>query len=275
MSIHWRRVEDGVRAIIREVVGTGRLPVDILVIHANNAMEKIAMEVLEPKSRIVVQWNNGAVTLAEQDGNIPEQVGLPAYQVGLSGAVYLRFGLYIDAIYPLQNSGTDAAPSWNIRMRKLDPMPQEHINAQTQPTTGSTIYYGMYPYTLVENGVASKTLGVWFRDMFDYSAADDFFRYEFQYRRLPPPIEVTYEDGVYTYTQPYFFYFDQRANMLIEEIAKRAMVSMGDTRFAVESFESRAAMRLARQRNSIRGNLDELPVMEAVEEPLRDDGIDM
>ena len=269
MSIHFTDVETSVRANINEAV-TGRLPTSILVTHINDALLYLAQRIMLPEARIVVQFFNGAVTIAENDGNIPETVGIPAYTSGWDGAFYIKYALFINNIFPLANTGTLAAPNFNARARPLIPKRQEDIVTYTGTTGGETLYWAGYHYTYTVNGVSTKAVAVWLEAMFAYNTAQLLYQFEVQYRRWGPRVEVTWTPaGGYVYTQPYIYLFDHERDMLVQEITKRCALSMGDKRYAVDAFEARKTERLTRLASSLRYNLDELPRIKPMDDPLR------
>lgn len=268
-------MEASVRAMVNEY-DTGRLPANKLIVIANDAIKYLAKRVIKPESRIAIQLNAGNATIAEEDWPGTEIVGVPTYATGLQGAFYIRYALFIKNIFPILNTGTDAAPVWDTRAPMLNPARQEHFNEYNVFDSEYIFDWAPYPYTIVSSigtlTAPTKVIAIWLRNQPDFSGADDFYRYEIQYVRWGPIIDVSYESGVYTYTQPYFFYFDDDKELLVREIAKRAHYMLKEGRYTAASFEERAAERLSRIESGARFNLDTLPVIQQVEEPLRDNG---
>ena len=62
MALHWDAFEDRVRDLINEPQ-TGQLQTEKLVRWANECLEDLPVEVQQSKARVVIQFNNGAVTL--------------------------------------------------------------------------------------------------------------------------------------------------------------------------------------------------------------------
>ena len=269
MAIHFTQVEDSVRATLNEPV-TGRLRTSVLVTHINDALLHFAQHVYLPKSRIVVQFFNGAVTLAESAGNIPETVGIPAYTSGWQGAFYIKYALAIDNIFPLINSGTVAAPNFNARARPLYVKRQEEIVTYTGTTSGETLFYAAYPYTYIDSGVSCQAVAVWLEAMFDYSTAQDLYQFEVHYRRWGPLVAVTYTRAEgYTYTQPYIYLFEFDKDAFVRDVIRRCTLSMGDKRYSVTMQDMMIEERRARLNASLRYNQDELPRIQQVDDPLR------
>lgn len=269
MAIHFTQIESSVRATLNEPV-TGRLRTSVLVTHINDALLHFAQHIYLPKSRIAVQFFNNVVTLAESDGNIPETVGIPAYTSGWQGAFYIKYALAIDNIFPLINNGTVAAPNFNARAYPLYVKRQEDIVTYTGTTGGETLYYAAYPYTYLDSGVSCKAVAVWLEAMFDYSTAQDLYRFEVQYRRWGPLVAVTYTTGAgYTYTQPYIYLFDFDKDAFVRDIIRRCALSVGDKRYGATIQDVIIEERRARLNASLRYNQNELPRIEQVDEPLR------
>jgi len=245
---------------------------------ANECIEDLPVVVQQAKARVVLQWNNGLVTIVEEDWPSTEEVGVPTYAYGTEGAFYLRYGTDIDSIreIPQRDSGEEDACGDTIYVYdwsrpQLYLKRQEHIQMY-QGITDSPTHYGCYEkwiYTArkVEDDPRPavepfKALTVWFDYMFDYSDADFYKYYEIQYRRRLPLIDLTLINDPEEHTQPYFYLPEQYDKLITYYVIMQALYSLGDNRGPMaiakyEQFKKRVKWHMAN-----RGSVDRLPRLE-------------
>lgn len=254
MALHWDTFELRVRDLINEPQ-TGQIQQAKLVRWANECIEDLPVEVQQAKARIVIQFNNGLVTLLEEDWPGTEQVGVPTYVYGTEGAFYLKHGVDIDAIREIQRRDTgeddacgDPVYAYDWSYPQLYLKRQEHIQFYPGVSNYPT-HYGCYrkwlytprdpadnPRPLTE---PFEVLVVWFDYMFDYSAADYYKYYEVQYRRRLPPIDLTPIGQALEYTQPYFYISEQYDKLITYYVIMQALYALGDDRvqLAMQKYE--------------------------------------
>jgi len=277
MALHWDLFETRVRDLVNEPQ-TGEIQQAKLVRWANECMEDLPVEVQQAKARVVILFNNGLVTLLEEDWPGTEEVGVPTYLFGTEGAFYLKHGTDIDSIREVveRDSGEvdecgDPVMVNDWSRTQLYLRRQEHIQ-QFPGTTNFPTHYGCYRKWLYTPRVPAdnprplnepeEVLVVWFDYMFDYSAADYFKRYEIQYRRRLPPIDLTKVGEPAEYTQPYFYLPKQYDKLVTYYVIMQVLYALGDNRaaFAVqkyEQFKKRVKWHMAN-----RGSVDRLPRLE-------------
>ena len=280
MALHWTDFETRLRDAINEPQ-EGDIQPAKLARWANEAVKNLPRDLQIAKARIVIQFNNGLVTLLEEDWPSTEEVGVPTYEYGTEGAFYIKWGLDIDSIREIRerNTGDDDCGDpvygydWSYPMLYLKR--QEHIQMYPGVSDYPT-HYGCYrkwlytkrdpcddPRPLTE---PFEVLVVWFDPMFDYSEDDYYKRYEIQYRRIIPQIDLTEildDCGDFVeFAQPYFWIHEGYEDIIIKYVVMQALFSRGDGRYPTAAMEYNRARRLIRLNMANRGSLDRLPRME-------------
>lgn len=269
MALHWDEIVDAVRALVARPP-TGDTPPERLLIWANQGIKKISIATLSCKGRIVVRYNAGTVSLAEEDWPGAETIGEPRYTYGLSGAVWIKYALDIDAIREVKNTANDEEPAvWNYMGAQLLLKSQEKIGYQAIGSTPT--HYGVYefwvhtqrvppdPPRLAVGMTPHKARAVWFDPMFLFGDADFDSYWEIQYTRIAPALDITLlNEGLPTeeYTQPWVYLPDDHDDELIEFIIRQVMVATGDPRINEINRQMVASIRSARWTKARRGSLD-------------------
>ena len=280
MALHWNEFELRLRDAVNEP-SAGQIQQDKLARWANEAVKNLPRDLQIQKARVVIGFNNGVVTLLEEDWPSTEEVGVPTYLYGTEGAFYLKWGLDIDSIREIQerDTGDDAcgdpvyAYDWSTPMLQLKR--QEHIqNYHSGDVTPN--HYGCYrkwlytkrdpcddPRPLTE---PFEVLVVWFDPMFDYSGATFNRYYEIQYRRIAPEIDLTHindDCGDFVeYIQPYFWIHEAYEDIIIKYVKMQVLFSLSDKRYPTAAAEYNRARRLIRIDMTYRGSIDRQPRLE-------------
>ena len=276
MALHWDTFENRVRDLINEPQ-TGQIQTAKLVRWANECIEDLPVEVQQSKARVVIQWNNGLVTLLEEDWPGTEEVGVPTYVYGTEGAFYLKHGVDIDAIREIQKRETgeddcgDPTYSYDWTYPQLLLKRQEHIQMYPGVSNYPT-HYGCYrkwlytPRDPADNprglGEPFEVLVVWFDYMFDYSDEDYYKYYEVQYRRRLPLIDLTLINDPEEYTQPYFYISEQYDKLITYYVIMQALYALGDDRVGLAMKKYEDWKRKVKWHAASRGSVDRQPRLE-------------
>jgi hypothetical protein len=203
MAQHFNNLNSRVRARLNRP-DVGQLPNANMLLFANEGLLEIANTTQLPEARVVVCFNNGAVTLAEEDWPGTELVGIPTYAFGIQAAFYLAYGLKIHAIHEIENTGTAAAPVWNeLYEIQLGPKRHDDIWGDTAQAATYVDWYGVYRWPS-EASVTEPSydyMAIWFDQMFDYSAATTFRYFQVKYNRWGPVLDIDFTTSPVTYTQ--------------------------------------------------------------------------
>jgi len=287
MALHWTDFELRLRDLVNEIV-TGQISQATLARWANEAIKDLPRDLQLAKARIAIQFNNGVVTLLEEDWPGTEAVGVPTYAWGTEGAFYIQWGVDIDSIREIQerDSGDDDACGdpvyvydWSYPQLYLKR--QEHIQNYPSGDVNPT-HYGCYrkwlytarspeddPRPLTE---PFEVLVVWFDPMFDYSDEDYYKYFEIQYRRIMPEIDLTHINDAcgdfVEFTQPYFYIHEAYEDIIIKYVRMQALFALADKRYSVAVQEYNKARRLIRLNMTNRGSLDRQPRLEDPDAPL-------
>lgn len=247
MALHWTELEQRVLdKVNRPSVGTSGEA--RMVRWTNKVVKDIATKTVINKARIIVGFIAGTVVLLEEDMPGTEEVGKPAYAIGLDGAFYIKHGIYIDHIREVDKTAIDESEggyTYDYLHDELIYKERQEEFWQKPYANAIPLYYGVYRYwvTVPRTPPDSprplsrpyETLAVWFDNMFINNADTDTRIFRVQYRRWGPAVDITVlhdsDTGLDEYTQPYLYMPDEWDDLVVLKVAREFLFAIGDKRW--------------------------------------------